>query len=230
MVREKSIVAIETSEVLATYRERIAKAFQEVFGDEPWNERWYCEACGASYGSVRPPADLTCCDTQLVAFYTDDDALRIVDDAYAKPGAAMLVATDEQDEVIAFYWCRVESSHEIEPRLQAAVAACCGGNLPRRYIMSSEAGVLRMHRGQKLSQRLFLKGIASVCKIDADVEAVLNKTNPQSPMYYLRLRVGFAEIFREEDTGDVYMLLAPAALSKLLEVGSEPYGALERGI
>ncbi len=192
IVETLSLIAIDTPAMLAPYGKRIAEAFQEVFAGEPWNEE-----------------------------YSEEKALQIVEAAPTERGAAMMVATNPQGAVVAFYWCRVEDPCDIEPRLQDAVSKCCGGRLPRRYVMSSEAGVLPDYRGRKLSQRLFLKTLTSVCVKDATIEAVLNKTNPHSPMYHLRVRLGFVEIFREEDTGDVYMLLVPEKLPAVLRLGGE---------
>jgi len=168
-------------------------------------------------GYDNAPGNNKCCNQQLNPFYSDEMAFEIVKEAYSEENTFMHICLSE-NEVVAFHWCRKENGLQLnndicrEPTVNLKDALDIikhkmGNRLPDYYMVESEVGVRPDFRGQKISSELYRHAIQLHLRAPTQIEAIVLTTNVQSPLFYLRKKLGFETIHEFKDSDKVLLFL-----------------------
>lgn len=79
------------------------------------------------------------------------------------------------------------------------------------YLYSAEAAVVAELRSHKLSILMFEHAVKNIFKQQPSIKGIIGRTTLTSPMYTLRKRLGFEEIFRFPDDRRYYIFLSRKA-------------------
>ncbi|HEY9839640.1 MAG: hypothetical protein ACAI44_12790 [Candidatus Sericytochromatia bacterium] len=213
-----TLLTITQEEQFLAYAPKLVACFKNFFGEEPWNEAWYCRSCARNYGFADVPAGLRCCGESVEEYFSDEFVFGLVEEVWKKPSRVICLHLSADLEMLSFYWGWVEGRDTIEnfighqpicemPELPQAIRKANNDKYPEKYIFSAESGVISAMRGQKLSQKLFETGVRHLTKAEKEIEAIVCKTRRASPMYHLKKKSGFKEIFQEKASDYVYMML-----------------------
>lgn len=171
---------------------QIARAYRQIFGDEPWDEGYRCLTCEAIFplrGTfvLCPQCEERGETAELVDYWPEEKVASDFCLEMSKPGSRCLVARDG-DDLVGFAWgYQLAVNDELDGKLEAPGLASL---LPSgTFFYCDETGVIKSYRNQgvgtKLARSLF-----------SGQERVLLRTLADSTMFRIVKRLGGGVVSR----------------------------------
>lgn len=178
----------------------IAKCYQEVFADPPWNEWKLCEKCKRNFGRAEDVSSACECGGNLKPFWPLETV--IGDLKYElSDGSICWIAMDES-RIIGFSWSYPISAESLEEKLQLAGLALMihleANGAPVAYI--DEIGVLLPYRQHGIARLLYDKQVDEFRKRGIRFFTARTKKHPPTVVYHWFKRVGYKEIAEYNET------------------------------
>lgn len=196
------------------YESGIITAYKEVFNASAWREWVKCSnGCGFKTTFEESPESCPICSGTIEDFYSNTQISESVMDVLSRSYFQCLLLL-KWDSVAWFTWGWKDSLENInneklglkQPleynKLVASILAQGIDTTSWEYYYQSETGVIPANRTRWIGAALVGINEELLRSNNDQVEAIIQRTSRQSPMYAIRANLWYSEVFSYEDSDE----------------------------